>query len=119
MKAAQGGEKRKAASKSAGGARIRPPGSEVLSKEAWKSVARSLKLSARQCEILKAIFDDEGATSIARRLGISPKTVHSYMQRLHQKFGVGSRAGLVVRVTAELLRAQSAPGDRDDAASSS
>ena len=74
------------------------PGRLLFSEEHWNSICASLKLSPRECEIVKQIFDDFKETSIANSLGISPHTVHTYLNRLYHKLSVHSRESLIVRV---------------------
>lgn len=64
----------------------------------WLDVARELKFSDRELEIVRLCVDDLKESAIARRLAISGHTVHTHMERLHHKLGVGSRAALLVRV---------------------
>ena len=78
-------------------------GRSLFSDEQWHSIARSLKLSAREFQIVQAIFDNEIEAAIGVQLGISSHTVHTYLERLYRKLGVGSRCGLLVRVFAEYL----------------
>jgi len=59
-----------------------------------------LRLSRRECEITQAVFDDAKEETIAAGLGISAHTVHTHLERLYRKLGVGSRASLVVLVLA-------------------
>ncbi len=75
----------------------------LFSDEQWNSIATSLKLSAREFQIVQAIFDNEIEAAIGVQLGISSHTVHTYLERLYRKLGVGSRCGLLVRVFAEYL----------------
>ena len=87
-------------------ARVRWPatrGRALFSDEQWDSIAGSLKLSAREFQIVQAIFDNEIEAAIGAQLGISSHTVHTYLERLYRKLGVGSRCGLLVRVFAEYL----------------
>ncbi|GFH37354.1 hypothetical protein SCWH03_35920 [Streptomyces pacificus] len=43
------------------------------------------------------IADGYSGKEIARTLNVSPKTVESHVQRLFDRYGVRSRAGLVAR----------------------
>ena len=78
-------------------------GSHIFTAGQWRSLGECLKLSARELQITQFVFDDCREDDIARRLGISPHTVHSYLNRLYRKAGVGSRGQLLVRVFAEHL----------------
>ena len=69
----------------------------------WRSIGRSLKLSPRELQIVRCLFDDDTEAAIALRLGISSHTVHTYLERLYRKVGVSSRVALVVRVFGEHL----------------
>ena len=73
-------------------------------------LSRSLRLSARETQIVKGIFDDLKDMGIAERLEISPHTVHTYIQRIYSKLGVASRTELILRVVAVFLHAESAVG---------
>jgi len=82
----------------------RPPsGSAMLSNLAWQEIARSLRLSERQLQIVCATFDGRKDTAIAADLGITRHTVHTHVERLHHKLAVADRAQLVVRVIAEFV----------------
>ncbi len=50
-------------------------------------------LTARECEVLALLAVGEPNKAIARRLGISPKTVGNHVEHVYAKLGVGSRAG--------------------------
>jgi len=78
-------------------------GSQMFAVKAWHAIAHSLDLSRRQMEILMGIFDDEKELVIAERLGISPHTVHTHIERIYQKLGVHSRLDLVRLTVAQFL----------------
>ncbi len=70
----------------------------ILSEATWQRLAASLRMSNRELEITKYIFDDRKECAIARELGISSHTVHTHVERLYRKLNVGSRVELVVAV---------------------
>jgi len=70
----------------------------LFCQEAWKGVARALRLSPRQAEIARGVVEDLREAAIAARFGISPRTVHSHLERVYGNLGVSSRVELVVRV---------------------
>ena len=82
------------------------PGCDLFPPQAWVEIARSLRLSARETQIVKGIFDDLKDLGIAEQLQISPHTVHTYIQRIYQKLSVASRAELIIRVVADYLHSQ-------------
>ena len=77
--------------------------SVVFSNEVWRRLARSLRLSKRESQIVSALFDDKKESAIATHLGISRHTVHTYTERLYRKMGVSSRVGLVRRIFVEYM----------------
>ncbi len=81
-----------------------PAGSAMFSERAWDAVARELRLSGRELEILQGLFDGFTELAIAARLRVSLRTVHTHMERLHRKLHVTHQVGLVLRVMAEFLR---------------
>jgi len=70
----------------------------LFSEREWSDVGRALRLSERELEIVRLCVEDLKESTIARRLAISGHTVHTHMERLYHKLGVGSRAALLVRV---------------------
>ncbi len=56
-----------------------------------------MHVSPRQSEILSLIADGYSDKQIARRLGMSARTVDSHLQRLYQRYGVHSRAAMVAK----------------------
>lgn len=80
-----------------------PLGSAMFSEHAWELIARSLKLSGRELELVRGVFDDETEPAIAARLGISQHTVHTHFERLHHKLAVADRTQMLTRVMREFL----------------
>ncbi len=84
-------------------ASCRPLGSSLLPGDVWSRLRESLRLSDRELQIVKGIFEDEKQESIAFALGISPHSVNTYIQRIYAKLGIGSRPQLIIRVMSEYL----------------
>jgi DNA-binding CsgD family transcriptional regulator len=77
-----------------------PPGgagSSIFTAAEWLALARTLRLSDRELEILKFIFDDRSEREIAHRLCLSQHTIHTYLARLYAKLGVTGRSSAIVR----------------------
>jgi DNA-binding NarL/FixJ family response regulator len=80
-----------------------PVGATLLSDIAWSAIARSLKLSARELEIVRGVFDNLKEDAIAGKLGSSEHTIHTHLHRLFGKLRVTTRTQMVVRIMQELL----------------
>ncbi len=81
-----------------------PEGHEIFSIAQWNELAEILALSPRELQIVRGVFDDGKEITIAQHLGISPHTVHTYLERIYRKLAVNSRVQLVVRVVAVALQ---------------
>jgi DNA-binding NarL/FixJ family response regulator len=78
-------------------------GRSILTYDAWKTIAKSLRISDRELEIIQGIFDDRKEFAIASELKISAHTVHTHCERLYRKLGVSSRVALVLYILSEYL----------------
>lgn len=56
-----------------------------------------MHLSPRQQQIVSLIAQDFCDKEIARKLGMSARTVDSHLQRLYVRYGIHSRAALVAK----------------------
>jgi HD-GYP domain-containing protein (c-di-GMP phosphodiesterase class II) len=56
-------------------------------------VSGAAGLTARETEVLALLAEGMPNKTIARRLGISPKTVSNHIERVYSKLGVSNRAG--------------------------
>jgi len=83
--------------------RVRCSGSDIFSRAAWAELGRSLRLSGRELQIIRGIFDDLTEFAIASELGISCHTVHTHVERLHRKMDVRDRVELLLRVMCEFI----------------
>jgi DNA-binding CsgD family transcriptional regulator len=81
----------------------------MLSDMAWREITRSLSLSPREVQIVRATFDDCKESAIGSALGISQRTVHTHIERLHRKLNVADRLQLVLRIMHEFLRLTISP----------
>jgi DNA-binding NarL/FixJ family response regulator len=84
------------------------PGSALLSEADWAVAARALRLSGRELQIVRGVFDCRKETAIAADLGIAPRTVDTHMERLYRKLTVTTRVALVLRVMEQVLRPRAA-----------
>ena len=66
----------------------RPAGGPFERNEA---AARSLGLTARECEILALLASGQSVKEMARSLGISPNTVKTHLARIYEKLDVQNR----------------------------
>jgi DNA-binding NarL/FixJ family response regulator len=80
-----------------------PLGAVMFSERAWQEIARSLKLSGQELQIVRGVFDDYTEFAIANNLNVSPHTVHTHCERLYHKLAVTDRVKLVLRVMDEFL----------------
>lgn len=74
------------------------PGSEMLSTWQWDLTADKLRLTRREKEVCKELFEGNTRNEIADHLGIKPRTVRHYMEHIHQKLAVTNRVGVVLRI---------------------
>jgi DNA-binding NarL/FixJ family response regulator len=88
-----------------------PSGTAIFSEQAWMEIARRLKLSRRELQIVRSVFDDYTETAIAGNLNIAKCTVHEHCQRLYRKLKVTDRVQLVLLVVEEFLSLAIAPGN--------
>ena len=84
-------------------------GAAMLSELAWREIARSLRLSRREIQIVRAMFDDRKEAAIAAELGVAPRTVHTHVERLYRKLAVNDRLQLTLRVIREFLALTMSP----------
>lgn len=54
-----------------------------------------IEFAPRQREILSLIAEGMGDKEIAARLGISPRTVRTHLERLYLRYGIHSRSAAV------------------------
>jgi DNA-binding CsgD family transcriptional regulator len=76
----------------------------LLTRAEWALVANQLNLSPRELQIVQYTFDGGKELAIGDKLGISPHTVHTYLERLYRKLGVSSRVELTAKIAFEVLR---------------
>lgn len=75
----------------------------MLSKDAWKVIARSCALSPREVQIIRGIFDNHTEDGIAGLLGISRHTIHTYLTRIFRKLDATTRTQVVLRIMQRFL----------------
>jgi DNA-binding CsgD family transcriptional regulator len=71
-----------------------------LCREAGRSLATASDpsasdLSPRLHQTLRALLEGDGEKQLAARLGLSRDTIHEYVRRIYQHFGVSTRAELL------------------------
>lgn len=55
-------------------------------------------LGGRRSQVLEALCEGLSEKQVARRLNLSPHTVHGYVKSIYRELGVNSRAELLVAV---------------------
>jgi DNA-binding NarL/FixJ family response regulator len=83
----------------------RPPpasiGAGLFCERTWTVLAVNLKLSGRELQIVRGIFNNQKESTIAAELGVSPHTVHTECERLYRKLGINDRPQLMLRIVGE------------------
>ncbi len=74
----------------AGGAPLDPRAARVML-DAQRTAQREIKLSARETEVLQLVVAGLANKSIARRLGITERTVKAHLTSIFQQLQVGDR----------------------------
>jgi DNA-binding NarL/FixJ family response regulator len=80
---------------------VRPSAARVLAKNLTKKDPAKTereqfeKLTERERDVLRLVAQGYSAPEIGERLYISPKTVDTYKQRIHEKLGLGHRSDYV------------------------
>lgn len=74
----------------AGGVPLDPRAARVML-DAQRTVQREVKLSARESEVLQLVVAGLANKSIARRLGITERTVKAHLTSIFQQLQVGDR----------------------------
>jgi len=90
-------------------ASARLAGSAMFSPQAWEGIARRLKLSGRELQIVRGVFDDQKELTIAKALDVSAHTIHTHVRRLHRKLAIADREQLLLRVMQEYIALTATP----------
>jgi DNA-binding CsgD family transcriptional regulator len=80
-----------------GDGKCRPERGEFCD-EAWAVIAKRRGLSPCESEVARRAVAGQGDRQIARALGLSAKTVPTYMTRLYARLGIHCRVELTVLV---------------------
>jgi DNA-binding CsgD family transcriptional regulator len=72
----------------------------VLSDEQWAMVAKRLRLSPREMEVTRGIFDGRKLAVVALELKISPHTLHTHWRRVKHKLQIADRIEAIHRIYA-------------------
>ena len=84
-------------------------GQDQLSIQQWSDVCRGMKMSLREQQVCKLLFDGLTRQKIAEHLDISNRTVRHHMEQIHVKLNVCNRVGVVLRIIQLRDRLSSAP----------
>lgn len=92
---------------------------DLLSTRQWQQVATLQRLTPRETEVTKLLFQELTVREIAVYLGLKMRTVRQHMERVHRKLSVTNRVGMVLRIvqTRDYLQRQQATEIPTDAES--
>ena len=74
------------------------PGENLISNSEWSAVKSHARLSTREAQVCRLLFEGKKRDEIAELLGISPRTVRYHLESLHKKLQISTRVGLVLRM---------------------
>ena len=74
------------------------PGENLISNAEWSAVKSHARLSMREGQVCRLLFEGNKRDEIAEMLGISPRTVRYHLESLHKKLQISTRVGLVLRM---------------------
>lgn len=74
------------------------PGENLITDAEWTAIKAQSRLSMREGQVCRLLFEGKKRDEIAELLGISPRTVRYHLESLHKKLQVNTRVGLVLRM---------------------
>ena len=77
--------------------------SRIFTDSEWTQLAESFGITHRELQVVQGIFDDRTEAAIAIELRISPRTVHTYIERLYHKTGASSRLSFALKIMSRFL----------------
>lgn len=81
-----------------------------LDEKPFEHLCARLRLSRREAQIVESMFRVDKESAIARRLGMSPHTLRTHVERLYRKLRVNNRTELMIRLYESFLSLVSEPG---------
>ena len=78
-------------------------GAAILSDHAWSEIAKALRITRREIQIIQGVFDNLTQQGIASRLKMNEHTAHTHLNRLFLKLTVTTRTELVLRVMEQMI----------------
>lgn len=80
------------------GPKQQPTGQHQLSIQQWSDVCRKMKMSLREQQVCKLLFDGLTRQKIAEQMDISNRTVRHHMEQIHLKLNASNRVGVVLKI---------------------
>ena len=74
------------------------PGENLISDAEWAAVKSYSRLSRREGQVCRLLFEGQKRDEIAEELKISPRTVRYHLETLHKKLQISTRVDLVLRM---------------------
>ena len=81
----------------------------------WPRIARETRLTRREMEIARELFQGLGEAAIADELGISVHTVHTHIHRMYRKLDVRNRSEFILRVVSTHVESNAERTERQSA----
>jgi DNA-binding CsgD family transcriptional regulator len=78
-------------------------GAAILSDHAWSEIAKALRITTREVQIIQGVFDNLTQKGIASRLDMKEHTAHTHLNRLFKKLNTTTRTALVLRIVEQLI----------------
>lgn len=80
------------------------PGVGLIPDGDWPRIARDLRLTPREAEVVRLLFEGLTRRQVAGRMRCSLSNVRQHIDRLFEKLQVEERVGLVLRVVRAWLQ---------------
>jgi DNA-binding CsgD family transcriptional regulator len=69
----------------------------MLSDSEWDMLAKKMRLTPRETQVLRGVFAEQTDDAIAIELGIKTRTVRAHLERVYRKCNCRTRCGAVVK----------------------
>lgn len=76
----------------------RHPGNSILTDAEWQATSEALRLTPREQQVCRNLFQGKTREKIADDLGIKTRTVRQHMESIHVKLNASNRVEVVLRI---------------------